>query len=661
MVTARELLSLVTARWQESLKNGSHDPDRRLPARVRGPHASDWGWGPSTWPRARRWGAVGAAASGCTCSRCPGSGRPGRPCGCGSRSARASTRRRATRVGRLTNESLGVVEVELLRRVNAAAEGLPRRRSTGAPGSGASSPRSAGPSRRRALLAVATRGSPTLCARGRGRCDAVASGAVRRHRRRRGPASPRRSRRDGTRQRHRRRDAPRPPRDRGDDDRRTDAHGRAATRREAAPGAAWHVVEARRRAGPGTGTSSVASFTAPRWVIGILERTGPPLHATGRTRAMGRLCETDGPHRRPDRDPQGGPHLRRREDPPGRHRARAQGRVPHRDRRGAQGARPLRADDPRGVRRPGRVAADLRAGGGGDRPRLDERLRHHQHALHRGLHADAARHRGAEAEVPARRWPTGEVRGAFSMSEPGCGSDVAAIKTKAVQVRRRTATTINGQKMWLTNGGSANLVAVLVKTDEGADSRLPEHDHVPGREGGRLRRDRPGLTIPGKIEKMGYKGVDTTEMVFEGHQIARRPGPRRRAGQGLLPDDGRRRGRPRQRRRPRLRGREPGLRARRRLRPAARDVRQEDRRAPGGAVPARGDGHQGRGRPPDDGPGRPQEGHGRAQRPRGRHGEVPRRRSTAPRSSRTPSGSTAATASPRSTRSSGSTARRRCC
>ena len=64
---------------------------------------------------------------------------------------------------------------------------------------------------------------------------------------------------------------------------------------------------------------------------------------------------------------------------------------------------------------------------------------------------------------------TGEVRGAFSMSEPGCGSDVSAIKTKAVAGDDGNYT-INGQKMWLTNGGSANLVAVLVKTDEGADS-----------------------------------------------------------------------------------------------------------------------------------------------------------------------------------------------
>src|ERR671921_965138 len=51
----------------------------------------------------------------------------------------------------------------------------------------------------------------------------------------------------------------------------------------------------------------------------------------------------------------------------------------------------------------------------------------------------------------------GEVRGAFSMSEPGLGSDVSAIKTKAV--RDGDSYTINGAKMWLTNGGASDVVA----------------------------------------------------------------------------------------------------------------------------------------------------------------------------------------------------------
>lgn len=116
------------------------------------------------------------------------------------------------------------------------------------------------------------------------------------------------------------------------------------------------------------------------------------------------------------------------------------------------------------------------------------------------------------------RMAAGEVRGSFSMSEPELGSDVAAIRTRAV--KGDSGYTINGQKMWLTNGGTSNLTAVLVKTDEGADK---PHQNLttflvekPEGYGEVL----PGLTIPGKIDKMGYKGVDTTEMVFDGFEIS---------------------------------------------------------------------------------------------------------------------------------------------
>ncbi|MFL6095713.1 MAG: acyl-CoA dehydrogenase family protein, partial [Blastococcus sp.] len=66
------------------------------------------------------------------------------------------------------------------------------------------------------------------------------------------------------------------------------------------------------------------------------------------------------------------------------------------------------------------------------------------------------------------RMATGEVRGAFSMSEPGLGSDVAGIRTKATK-QDDGSYVIDGQKMWLTNGGSSTLVAALVRTEEGAE------------------------------------------------------------------------------------------------------------------------------------------------------------------------------------------------
>jgi alkylation response protein AidB-like acyl-CoA dehydrogenase len=111
----------------------------------------------------------------------------------------------------------------------------------------------------------------------------------------------------------------------------------------------------------------------------------------------------------------------------------------------------------------------------------------------------------------------GEIRGAFSMSEPGCGSDVSAIRTKAT--RQGDTYTINGQKMWLTNGGSSTLVAVLVKTDEGADSVYRNMSTFLVEKPAGFGEVMPGLTVPGKIDKMGYKGVDTTEMVFDGFEI----------------------------------------------------------------------------------------------------------------------------------------------
>lgn len=109
----------------------------------------------------------------------------------------------------------------------------------------------------------------------------------------------------------------------------------------------------------------------------------------------------------------------------------------------------------------------------------------------------------------------GEIRGAFSMSEPGCGSDVSAITTRAVPDGGDYV--IDGQKMWLTNGGSANLVATLVKTDPDAGHRGMTTfliDKTPG-----FGEVAPGLTVPGKIEKMGYKGVDTTELIFDGYRV----------------------------------------------------------------------------------------------------------------------------------------------
>ena len=115
------------------------------------------------------------------------------------------------------------------------------------------------------------------------------------------------------------------------------------------------------------------------------------------------------------------------------------------------------------------------------------------------------------------RMAEGTVRGAFSMSEPELGSDVAAIKTRAR--RDGDGYLVDGAKMWLTNGSTSTLVATLVKTDEGAEKAHQNLTTLLVDKPTGYGEVAPGLSVPGKIDKMGYKGVDTTELVFDGYRI----------------------------------------------------------------------------------------------------------------------------------------------
>jgi butyryl-CoA dehydrogenase len=111
---------------------------------------------------------------------------------------------------------------------------------------------------------------------------------------------------------------------------------------------------------------------------------------------------------------------------------------------------------------------------------------------------------------------TGNPRSALLMSEPHAGSDVQAIKTKAV--RDGDEYVINGQKMWATNGLRSGICMTLTKTDleakpayKGMSMFIVEKD--PGAE-------RTGGLIVGKnIPKLGYKGVETTEVAFDDHRV----------------------------------------------------------------------------------------------------------------------------------------------
>ncbi len=103
---------------------------------------------------------------------------------------------------------------------------------------------------------------------------------------------------------------------------------------------------------------------------------------------------------------------------------------------------------------------------------------------------------------------TGEVRGAFSLSEPDAGSDTKALRCKAT--RDGDTYIIDGTKMWVTNGERAGLVALAARTPEGITCFIVEKEPGPKFE---------GISVSRHIGKLGYKGLETVEMVYDGHRV----------------------------------------------------------------------------------------------------------------------------------------------
>src|ERR671918_2927948 len=115
---------------------------------------------------------------------------------------------------------------------------------------------------------------------------------------------------------------------------------------------------------------------------------------------------------------------------------------------------------------------------------------------------------------------TGEIRAAFSLSEPEVGSDVQGIKSVAKK-NDDGDWELNGQKMWVTNGLGSGVVFVLMKNDpkaeppyKGMTCFITEKEPWAEKNEG----DFAGLEIPPKIKKMGYKGVESTELVYSGYK-----------------------------------------------------------------------------------------------------------------------------------------------
>ncbi|MGE0716573.1 MAG: acyl-CoA dehydrogenase family protein [Alphaproteobacteria bacterium] len=108
------------------------------------------------------------------------------------------------------------------------------------------------------------------------------------------------------------------------------------------------------------------------------------------------------------------------------------------------------------------------------------------------------------------RFASGEMRGGLALTEPDCGTDLQAIRTVARP--EGNGWVIDGTKTWISNGIHGQCFAVLVKTDPEAQPRHRGMTMFLAEKG-------PGFTVGRKLEKLGYKGIDSAELVFSGFRI----------------------------------------------------------------------------------------------------------------------------------------------
>ena len=108
------------------------------------------------------------------------------------------------------------------------------------------------------------------------------------------------------------------------------------------------------------------------------------------------------------------------------------------------------------------------------------------------------------------RFATGELRGGLALTEPDCGTDLQAIRTRAV--RDGDHYVINGTKTWISNGYYGSCFALLVKTDIAAEPRHKGMSVFLAEKG-------DGFRVASKFDKIGYRGIDSTELVFEDYRV----------------------------------------------------------------------------------------------------------------------------------------------
>jgi alkylation response protein AidB-like acyl-CoA dehydrogenase len=108
------------------------------------------------------------------------------------------------------------------------------------------------------------------------------------------------------------------------------------------------------------------------------------------------------------------------------------------------------------------------------------------------------------------KFATGEIRGGLALTEPDAGTDLQGIRTRAVKKGDRYV--VNGTKTWITNGIHGSCFALLVKTDPDAQPRHKGMSMFIAEKG-------PGFTVSKKLEKLGYKGIDSAELAFQDYEI----------------------------------------------------------------------------------------------------------------------------------------------
>ena len=110
------------------------------------------------------------------------------------------------------------------------------------------------------------------------------------------------------------------------------------------------------------------------------------------------------------------------------------------------------------------------------------------------------------------RFASGELRGGIGLTEPDCGTDLQGIRTQAVGEDDHYV--VNGAKTWITNSVEGGILAVLVKTDPRAEPAYRGMSLLLIEKG-------PGFTVVRKLDKLGYKGIDTAELLFEDCKVSR--------------------------------------------------------------------------------------------------------------------------------------------